>query len=131
MCTCTNQFVGVGSRQDSHIIHSASTSQSVSGVVDGVEVRSKLDHRVETVLDSSDVLKVLGILRLDNISHEALDSLVVLHPLVNERLGQVLLGLRGRRHRLDSRLAAVGSLSLRVLGLALTSLGGLSRSGCR
>jgi hypothetical protein len=77
------------------------------------------------------VLEVLGILRLDNISHEALNSLVVLHPLVNERLGQVLLGLRGRRHGLDSRLAAVGSLSLRGLGLALTSLGGLSRSSCR
>ena len=77
------------------------------------------------------MLKVLGILRLDNISHEALDSLVVLHPLVNKRLGQVFLGLRGRRHGLDSRLAAVGSLGLRGLSLALTSLSGLSRSSCR
>jgi hypothetical protein len=56
---------------------------------------------------------------------------VVLHPLVNKRLGQVLLGLRGRRHRLNSRLAAVGSLGLRGLGLALTSLSGLSGSSCR
>lgn len=110
--------------------HSASTSQGVSRVVDGVEVGGKLDHRVKTALDGSDVLKVLGILRLDNISHEALDSLMVLHPLVNERLGQVLLGLRRRGHGFDNRLAAVRSLSLSGLSLALTSLGGLSRSGC-
>jgi hypothetical protein len=77
------------------------------------------------------VLKVLGILRLDNASHEALHGLAVLHPLVKKRLGQVLLGLRGRGHGLNSRLAAVGSLGLGGLSLALTSLGGLSRSSCR
>jgi hypothetical protein len=131
LCTCTNQFGGFGSRQDSHLNHSASASEGVSRVVDGVEVGSKLDHGVKTALDGSDVLEVLDILRLDNISHEALDSLVVLHPLVNKRLGQVLLGLRRRGHGLDSRLAAVGSLGLRSLSLALTSLGGLSRSSCR
>lgn len=111
--------------------HSASANQRVSWVVDGIEVVGKLHHGTQTVLESSDVLEVLGILRLDEVSHEALHSLAVLHPLVNKGLGHVLLGLRGRRHRLDSRLAAVGSLSLGSLSLALTSLSRLSRSSCR
>jgi hypothetical protein len=111
--------------------HSASANQGVSRVVHGIEVVGELHHGTKAVLESSDVLEVLGVFRLDETSHEALHSLAVLHPLVNKGLGHVLLGLRGRWHRLDSRLAAVGSLSLGSLSLALTSLSRLSRSSCR
>lgn len=96
--TQINFGVFFGSRQDSHVNHSASANQGVSWIVDGIEVVGELHHGTQAVLESSDVLKVLGVLRLDEVSHEALHSLAVLHPLVNKGLGHVLLGLRGRRH---------------------------------
>lgn len=88
-------------------------------------VRGHLRHGGEVLLHKGNLAHVANILGSVQAALEnALDSLAMLNPLLNQRLDGQRRRLRGR-HVLDGGLAGSSGLGFLNIGLALTTLGRL------